>query len=681
MLRYSGTTGAFLGTFVTAGSGGLSNPRSLTYGPDGNLYVSSSGSNAVLRYDGSTGASLGTFIPAGSGGLSNPGDLLFSGGRLYVASQNTNQVLRYDAATGAFLDDAVPANNGGLDRPLGLLMEPVGNLVVGGFADVIRYAAPFPALFTVRLNHAVPTTVTVGYATTAGTAQAGSDFTAVSGALTFAPGETNKTIIVPIVDDAVFEGDEAFTVTLSEAVGATILDGQGEATILDNDFTTTTFAKTENKTIPDLGTYTSSLAVTPTGTILDLNIRVNIQHDWDEDLDVTLIAPDGTRIELFTDVGGAGSNFTNTVLDDDATTLMINGTAPFTGTYKPEGNLTVLEGKTLAGTWKLEAKDDTRLLAGKLIDWAIIARYLPSATPPQVVVTPTSGLVTTESGGTASFTVLLSKAPSANVTIPVSSSNPAEGNTSVSVLTFTPANWNVAQTVVVTGVDDAIVDGPVAYSIVLGNTTSTDPAYNGLDPADVSVTNTDNDVMPTKFYVVNDASTDRTYEYAAGGGAIEDYALNSGNTAPRGAASTAAGDKVWVVDANKKVYVYNTAGGLLGSWTAGSLASNATVEGIATNGVDVDRRCAAGQGLPLPARHALSGSQNAASSFSLNSSNTSPKDVATDGSSLWVVNDSSTDKVFKYNSVSGTFLGSWTITAAGPSPTGSRSTPRRVSAL
>src|SRR5207253_1999505 len=56
----------------------------------------------------------------------------------------------------------------------------------------------------------------------------------------------------------------------------------------------------------------------------------------------------------------------------------------------------------------------------------------------------------------------------------------------------------------------------------------------------------------TKFYVVNDASIgDRTYEYGALGASVENYGLNSGNTAPRGAASTVVGDKVWVVDANK----------------------------------------------------------------------------------------------------------------------------------
>ena len=107
----------------------------------------------------------------------------------------------------------------------------------------------------------------------------------------------------------------------------------------------------------------------------------------------------------------------------------------------------------------------------------------------------------------------------------------------------------------------------------------------------------------TKFYVVNDASTDRTYEYTATGGAVENYALNSGNTAPRGAASTAAGDKVWVVDANKKVYVYNTSGGLLGSWTAGSLAVERHGRGHRhQRHRHLDRRCQAGQGVPLHRR-------------------------------------------------------------------------------
>jgi len=175
----------------------------------------------------------------------------------------------------------------------------------------------------------------------------------------------------------------------------------------------------------------------------------------------------------------------------------------------------------------------------------------------------------------------------------------------------------------------------------------------------------------TKFYVVNDAPSDKTHEYAGNGTAYEDYALNSGNAAPRGATSTAAGDKVWVVDANRTVYVYNTSGGLLGTWAAGGLNAASQVEGIATNGTDVWIVDAKQDKVFKYAGAAsrLSGGQNAASNFSLNKSNANPKDIVTDGTSLWVVDDGSADKVFKYT-VAGSLLGSWTITGAGSSPTG-----------
>jgi hypothetical protein len=187
-------------------------------------------------------------------------------------------------------------------------------------------------------------------------------------------------------------------------------------------------------------------------------------------------------------------------------------------------------------------------------------------------------------------------------------------------------------------------------------------------------------VVETKFYVVDDGSANRTYEYEAPGSAIENYTLNSANTAPRGAASTITGDRVWVVDNNRKVYVYNTEGGLLGSWTAGSLASNATPHGIATNGTDIwivdDRSNKVFKYAGAASR--LSGSESAASSFNLNSSNGTPRDIVTDGASLWVVNDASTNKVFKY-SVAGSLLGSWTIDAANATPTGITIDPANVS--
>ena len=137
---------------------------------------------------------------------------------------------------------------------------------------------------------------------------------------------------------------------------------------------------------------------------------------------------------------------------------------------------------------------------------------------------------------------------------------------------------------------------------------------------------------------------------------------------------------MWVVDANKKVYVYNNSGLLLGSWTAGTLANNAAVQGIATNGSDVWFVDAKSDKVYryTGAASRLSGSQNAASSFALNSGNNDATDIVTNGVHLWVVNDSSTDKVFKYT-VAGSLVGSWTITSGGGSPTGITIDPTNVS--
>ena len=105
---------------------------------------------------------------------------------------------------------------------------------------------------------------------------------------------------------------------------------------------------------------------------------------------------------------------------------------------------------------------------------------------------------TTEAGGTATFTVKLSIQPTANVTIGVSSSDTTEGTVSPSLLTFTSANWNANQTVTVTGVNDSLDDGNQSYTVVLAAASSSDSGYSGLNPNDVSVTNTD--LAPTVLY-------------------------------------------------------------------------------------------------------------------------------------------------------------------------------------
>src|SRR5439155_14611157 len=98
-----------------------------------------------------------------------------------------------------------------------------------------------------------------------------------------------------------------------------------------------------------------------------------------------------------------------------------------------------------------------------------------------------------EGGAAATFTLALSRQPALPVSVGLSSSDLTEGTVAAASLTFTSANWNTAQTVTVTGVDDFGVDGAVAYTIVTAPATSTDGIYNGMNAADVAVTNTDND--------------------------------------------------------------------------------------------------------------------------------------------------------------------------------------------
>ena len=100
----------------------------------------------------------------------------------------------------------------------------------------VEEAAGATADFAVTLSRAASGTVTVDYATSDGTATAGSDYTATSGTLTFAAGETEKTVSVPVLDDDHDEDEETFTLTLSNVQGnAYLADGEAEGTIENSD--------------------------------------------------------------------------------------------------------------------------------------------------------------------------------------------------------------------------------------------------------------------------------------------------------------------------------------------------------------------------------------------------------------------------------------------------------------
>jgi Ca2+-binding RTX toxin-like protein len=108
---------------------------------------------------------------------------------------------------------------------------------------------------------------------------------------------------------------------------------------------------------------------------------------------------------------------------------------------------------------------------------------------------PGNGATTTEAGGSATFNLKLSRQPTSNVTLNLVSSDPTEGTVNTSILTFTPTNWDQAQSVTVKGVDDTIVDGTIGYRIDT-SFSSADPTFT-TDPIDLILSNIDNDVAPS----------------------------------------------------------------------------------------------------------------------------------------------------------------------------------------
>jgi DNA-binding beta-propeller fold protein YncE len=241
VLRYDGTTGVFMGAFVTAGSGGLANPGGVLFGPDRNgdstpeLYVASSGTDQVLVFDGLSGTPLGVFVAAGSGDLDGPWDMQFGpDGNLYVVASATSyeQVFRFDGASGAFIDTPVAAGSGLDPETAFIAFDPQGALCVSGenANNVLRLSAgPL-----VTLSGPSTDPVTVDFSTAAGTATPGSDYGAVRGRLTFAPGETEKRVLISAVDDGVAEPSETLTVNPANAIGAAIVGGQSTVTIVNS---------------------------------------------------------------------------------------------------------------------------------------------------------------------------------------------------------------------------------------------------------------------------------------------------------------------------------------------------------------------------------------------------------------------------------------------------------------
>ena len=142
------------------------------------------------------------------------------------------------------------------------------------------------ANFTVTLSNPSSFPVTVNYSTADGTATAGSDYTAASGTLTFPAGDIFKTISVPIVDDFLYEGDETFYLNLTNPTNATISDGQGMGTIVDNDLAPELMVEA---LIDDVVDAPDLPEATKTNLIASLNAALKVLEDSNQKNDVAAI--------------------------------------------------------------------------------------------------------------------------------------------------------------------------------------------------------------------------------------------------------------------------------------------------------------------------------------------------------------------------------------------------------
>ncbi len=128
--------------------------------------------------------------------------------------------------------------------------------------------------------------------------------------------------------------------------------------------------------IPDVATTNIPIAVSGITTAIGkITLSIHLLHTWDSDLDISLIGPDGTTVDLSSDNGSSADNYgtscspvsSRTTFDDAAATSITVGTAPFVGTFKPESPLSAFSGKSgvdVNGTWILRIVDDASGDAG-----------------------------------------------------------------------------------------------------------------------------------------------------------------------------------------------------------------------------------------------------------------------------------------------------------------------------
>ena len=408
-----------------------------------------------------------------------------------------------------------------------------------------------PATFTVSLSFASASTVTVTYYTSAGTATSGTDYTYTSGSLTFAPGETSKTITVPVIGDTAGEPNETFWVFLSSATNATFADSSGLGTIVNDD------------AYPSLVVNDVTLAEGNSGTTY-ANFTVTLSQSSTSTVTVSYATANGTAT--------SGSDYGSTT----GTLTFTAGQTSKTVSVPIYGDTTVESNETfylnLSGATNATIADNQGLGTITNDD---------SASNPTISIS--SATVTEGNTGytPATFTITLSQSSTQTVTVNYSTTaSSATGNVDYvatnGTLTFSPGQTSKTVTVSVIG-DTAVesteyfyldLSSPVNATFSnwygLGTILNDDVAGPSLVVNDVTVTEGNSGTTYANFTVSlsGTAGSAVTVNYATADGtatAGSDYGTTSGTlTIPAGQTSGTVSVPVYgdaVVEGNESFYL------------------------------------------------------------------------------------------------------------------------------
>src|SRR5205814_2117173 len=204
--------------------------------------------------------------------------------------------------------------------------DPLPSLSINNVAVTEGNTGTTNANFIVTLSPASSRTVTVNYATADGTATAPADYVAIpSTTLTFNPGETIKSITVPVNGDTVDETDETFAVNLSNPTNATLSTATGTGTIIDDDGPPTVTLSLSGSPMAEAGGV-ATVTAGHTGQTVNANFSVSLSAASPQSITVDYSTADGTATALADYIAKSGTvTFPANSTTPQTITIVVNG--------------------------------------------------------------------------------------------------------------------------------------------------------------------------------------------------------------------------------------------------------------------------------------------------------------------------------------------------------------------